>query len=220
MKIGLTLSEANYSNYPVWLKGQEDIDIIELSFEKYNTDDVAICDGIVFTGGVDIMPENPDYKNAPLYFNSIRDKFESEVLKLAIEHKKPILGICRGLQLINTFLGGDLNLDLDEKNLIHKRDTEDKMHQVFVDKNSVLFEIVGEEMGEVNSAHHQSINQLAKGLIISATSADGEIEAVELGHLSEQFLIAVQWHPERMINQNSPFTKNIREAFLKRINNN
>lgn len=220
MKIGITTSETSFANYPKWIKGDDDIEIIELSFEKYDILSSAKCDGIVLTGGVDVMPTNIDYENAPSQFYPLRDQFEKEILALALLEKKPILGICRGLQLINLYFGGDLILDLGGKNLTHKKGETDRIHSINICKNSKLFDIIGQEKGEVNSAHHQAINQLANCLNISAIDDGGIIEAVELNGEFNQFLVAVQWHPERMLDQNSPFTKNIRKAFLKAISNN
>ncbi len=220
MKIGITTSETSFANYPKWIKGDDDIEIIELSFEKYDIISSVKCDGIVLTGGVDVMPSNVDYENAPSQFYPVRDQFEKEILALALLEKKPILGICRGLQLINLYFGGDLILDLGEKNLTHKKGETDRIHTINIDKNSKLFDIIGQEKGEVNSAHHQAINHLANCLNISAIDDGGIIEAVELNGEFNQFLVAVQWHPERMLDQNSPFTKNIRKAFLKAISNN
>jgi putative glutamine amidotransferase len=215
MKIGITTSETSFANYPKWIKGDDDIEIIELSFEEKNIHSLAECDGLVLSGGVDIMHSNTDYENAPNQFYPKRDQFEKEILELALKEKMPILGICRGLQLINVYFGGDLTLDLAEKNFSHKKGELDKIHFVEVDKNSKLFQIIVQEKGEVNSAHHQAINQLANCLNITAISEDGVIEAVELKDINNPFLIAVQWHPERMLDQNSPFTKNIRGAFLE-----
>lgn len=215
MKIGITTSEISYANYPNWIKGVDEIEIIELSYEKYNLVSLAECDGVVLTGGVDIMPENTNYQNAPKLFYPKRDQFEKEILELALFEKKPILGICRGLQLINLYFGGDLILDLGKKNLAHKKGEVDKINIVNVNTNSLLYHIIGQEKGEVNSAHHQAINQLANCLNISAVSDDGVIEAIEYKDKMSDFMVAVQWHPERMQNQNSPFTKNIRKAFLE-----
>jgi putative glutamine amidotransferase len=215
VKIGITFSEANYANYPAWIKGDDAIEIIELSFEKNNIEELQNCYGIVLTGGVDIMPENTDYANAPKYFNPERDEFERKVFLKALDLKKPILGICRGLQVINVNLGGTLILDLGEiENEIHKRGLEDKIHQIFLDENSLLYDITKKTTGVVNSAHHQAVDYLGLGLKIVAKSQNGLVEAIELENPEDQFLLAVQWHPERMEDKNNPFTKNIREAFL------
>lgn len=221
MKIGITLSETNYANYPRWIKGDDDIDIVELSFTKNNVDDVNTCDGIVLTGGVDIKPENyTGYPNAPEVFNTIRDQFEMAVLARALELHKPVLGICRGLQLINVFKGGSLHLDNGAvKNAVHKKEINDKVHPVQIIKESQLYHIVNQGSGEVNSSHHQSINKLGAHLMAVAYSADGLIEAIESTHPEDAFLMAVQWHPERLPDQQSVFSKNIRDALIKHICN-
>jgi putative glutamine amidotransferase len=219
-RIGITFSESNYTNYPQWIKGNHSaIEIIELSYETQNLHDVTNCDAIVFTGGIDMDPiEKIEYANAPKEFNRARDLFELAVLEKALNERKPILGICRGLQLINVYFGGTLHLDNGEaKNKIHKRECEDKIHQIKVEKNSLFHSIVKQEFGVVNSAHHQSIDILGKGLKAVAHTEDGVIEVIESENPEEQFLIAVQWHPERMNDLESPFSKNIRKNLLEKI---
>ncbi|HQE34130.1 MAG TPA: gamma-glutamyl-gamma-aminobutyrate hydrolase family protein [Flavobacterium alvei] len=220
MKIGLTFSESNYANYPRWIKETDStIEIIELSYEVNNWQDVALCDAIIFTGGIDMDPiEKVAYANAPKEFNWVRDRFEMAVLAKALDKKKPILGICRGLQLINVYWGGSLHLDNgDAKNKIHRRESEDKIHRIQVEKDSLFYSIVQQEFGNVNSAHHQSIDVLGLGLKAVAHSEDGVIEVIESANPDEQFLLAVQWHPERMADLESPFSKNILRALLEKI---
>ena len=220
MKIGLTFSESNYANYPRWIKETDStIEIIELSYEVNNLQDVALCDAIIFTGGIDMDPiEKVAYSNAPKEFNLARDRFEMAVLSKALDEKKPILGICRGLQLINVYWGGSLHLDNGEdKNKIHRRESEDKIHHIQVEKDSLFYSIVQQEFGNVNSAHHQSIDVLGLGLKAVAHSEDGVIEVIESANPDEQFLLAVQWHPERMEDLESPFSKNILRALLEKI---
>ena len=220
MKIGLTFSESNYANYPRWIKETDStIEIIELSYEVNNWQDVALCDAIIFTGGIDMDPiEKVAYANAPTEFNLARDQFEIAILAKALDKKKPILGICRGLQLINVYWGGSLHLDNgDAKNKIHRRESEDKIHRIQVEKDSLFYSIVQQEFGNVNSAHHQSIDVLGLGLKAVAHSEDGVIEVIESANPDEQFLLAVQWHPERMADLESPFSKNILRALLEKI---
>ncbi len=220
MKIGLTFSESNYANYPRWIKETNStIEIIELSYEVNNLQDVALCDAIIFTGGIDMDPiKKVAYANAPKEFNLARDRFEMAVLAKALDEKKPILGICRGLQLINVYWGGSLHLDNGEdKNKIHRRESEDKIHRIQVEKDSLFYSIVQQEFGNVNSAHHQSIDVLGLGLKAVAHSEDGVIEVIESANPDEQFLLAVQWHPERMEDLESPFSKNILRALLEKI---
>ncbi|MBP6183113.1 gamma-glutamyl-gamma-aminobutyrate hydrolase family protein [Flavobacterium sp.] len=220
MKIGVTFSEINYINYPQWIKGNDStIEIIELSYETNNLQDVTNCDAVVFTGGIDMHPiEKIEYANAPKEFNLARDLFEMAVLEKALEARKPILGICRGLQLINVYKGGTLHLDNGEtKNKVHKKETEDKKHPIQVEKDSLFHSIVKQEFGEVNSSHHQSIDKLGSDLKAVAHTEDGVIEVIESKNPEEQFILAVQWHPERMSDLESPFSKNIRNALLEKI---
>ncbi len=223
LKIGITQSETNYANYPQWIKGQDDIDIIELSYDRNNFEDVALCDGVVLTGGIDSHPKfyladfDLNYPRAPKEFAIYRDEFELAVLDLAIQQKKPVLGICRGLQLINIFFGGTLLLDVGNNNIAThvKMNNIDKEHTVSVEKDSLFFDIVHQKEGIVNSAHHQAIDMLGKKLKAVAYSNDNLIEAIELKNADNAFLLAVQWHPERMSDPEHPFTKNIRKAFLE-----
>ncbi len=220
--IGITQTETNYANYPRWIKGQDDIEIIELSYDTHNVQDVALCDGIVLSGGIDSHPKfyledyTLDYPHAPHEFAISRDVFELAVLAQAVQQKKPILGICRGLQLINVFFKGTLHVDIGaENNLKHKKVSDlDKEHAIFVEKDSLFFNIVQQERGNVNSAHHQAIDVLGEQLRAVAYSDDHFIEAIELIDDKKPFFLAVQWHPERMIPRENPFTKNIRQAFL------
>jgi putative glutamine amidotransferase len=219
IKIGVTFSESNYSNYPLWIKGNDaTIEIIQLSYETNNLEDVNNCNAVVFTGGVDTDPiEKIEYANAPQKFNRTRDLFEIAVLEIALQQRKPILGICRGLQLINVFLGGTLHLDNGKaKNKIHRKEAEDKIHQIQVEKDSLFYSIVKKGFGDVNSAHHQSINKLGSGLKAVAHAADGVIEVIESENTREQFLLAVQWHPERMKDLESAFSANIRQALIEK----
>ena len=127
-----------------------------------------------------------------------------------------------GAGLINAFLGGTLHLDNgEEKNAIHKKENDtDKEHGVSVTKDSLLFSIVQSEQGVVNSAHHQSIDKLANGLKAVAISDDGVIEAIELVNPNQEFLLGVQWHPERMKDKDTnPFSFKIKEAFLANVKN-
>ncbi|HEY2720324.1 MAG TPA: gamma-glutamyl-gamma-aminobutyrate hydrolase family protein, partial [Chitinophagaceae bacterium] len=132
------------------------------------------------------------------------------------------LGICRGMQLINVIYKGTLiqNLDNDVLNKIH-RGEPDKSHPVNIKKDTLLYDISHEENGQINSAHHQAVETLGEGLIASAVSNEGIIEAIERKNkLNQPFLLAVQWHPERMFRfqlENTPLSKNLRERFIEEI---
>lgn len=221
IRIGITETATNYAFYPEWIKGaDENIEIIELSFTRGNTQDVSQCDGVVLSGGVDIHPGfhcsnySLHYPFAPDEFSVKRDEFELAVLEKALGLKIPVLGICRGLQLINSYFMGSLNLDNGELNATHKKETKDKKHSVHVEEGTLLYSIVKHKKGVINSAHHQSINKLGDGLKVSARAEDGIIEAIEYATLKNHFLLAVQWHPERIEDAENPFAQNIREAFL------
>src|SRR5947209_5004458 len=107
MKIGLTYtgSSEKHNNYVRWLMSGEDIEVIRLSVEDNNLDAAGDCDGLVLSGGVDIHPSfyggGMEYREMPAGWRKDRDEFEKAVLGLALELGKPVLGVCRGLQLIN-----------------------------------------------------------------------------------------------------------------------
>lgn len=224
MKIGLTVTENEQKHqlYIKWLRGNDNIDIIELT----DKDKVNNCDALVLSGGIDIHPE---FFNGALNYNNKpengwkkeRDLLEKSLLDAALQKSIPVLGICRGLQFINVHFGGTLVQDLgDDGNKIHKG-SPDKKHEVNVQKGTLLSEIISAEENEINSAHHQAIDQLGKGLKINCISKDGIIEGIEWSDpTNKPFLLAVQWHPERMSTfnlENSAASKGIRERFIEEI---
>src|SRR4029078_10435759 len=123
IRIGITYTESNYENYPKWIKGDnQSIQIIELHWKNYPLNElwrtIKTCNGIVLTGGVDVHPKfydnfNLDFNNK-YRFNEERDIFEMRVFETALSYNLPVLGICRGHQLINVALGGNLIQDLEE----------------------------------------------------------------------------------------------------------
>ncbi len=227
IRIGVTFSEARYENYPKWIKGDDaDIEIVELSWEKQNWDDIEDCDGIVLTGGVDTCPrfyesERTEYPNKPTEWNEARDEFEMHVFETALNFDHPVLAICRGLQLVNVSLGGDLVQDLEEagKNDHRRHGEVDGQHAVSISENTLLKEVAGSTSGNINSAHHQAVGRVSDELMVSAVSPDGVVEAIEWKvKEGEPWLLAVQWHPERMLDKESnPLSKNIREKFLEAV---
>ncbi|MBO9618204.1 MAG: gamma-glutamyl-gamma-aminobutyrate hydrolase family protein [Niabella sp.] len=228
MKIGLTYtgSEQKHNNYINWVKGADAIEVITLSVAQNNLNEVANCDGIVLSGGVDISPEyyqgDITYANAPEGFQKDRDDFETAVFAATQKNGIPVLGICRGMQLVNCIYGGSLEQDLGEKNTVHRvANNLDKVHGVTVVAGSLLYDITGSEHVAVNSAHHQALGRIGTNLRVTATSADGVAEALEWQDATyASFLLCVQWHPERMftfgLQDNSP-SKGLREKFLNAI---
>jgi len=227
IKIGLTVTEARHENYPQWIKGGDDnIEIIELSWTEQNWDEIEDCDGIVLTGGVDVCPEfydnaRTDYPNAPKEFIKNRDEFEMHVFETALNFEHPVLAICRGLQLVNVALGGTLIQDLQENGSNdHQRHGDvDTTHEVEIVDSTLLSDITHLQKGMVNSAHHQALDVVAEELIVNCYSPDKVIEGAEWKDKSgKSFLLAVQWHPERMQdNDSNPLSKNIREKFLDEV---
>jgi len=204
--------------YVNWLYGVEGIEVVELSAEKNNASELENCNGLVLSGGIDVHPSyynssKVDYPKAE-GFNEARDKFEKEAFDLAQKNQLPVLGVCRGLQLINCLMGGTLVQDLGELNKTHEGGP-DKIHEVKIDESSSLRGISGLARGSVNSSHHQAIDKLGSGLKINCKADDGIIEGIERADSSKPFLLAVQWHPERMEDQDSPLSKNIRDSFLE-----
>ena len=209
MKIGLTYTGTlwKHENYVRWIRNEDaDIEVVRLDAELGNLADVSECDGLVLSGGVDIDPELYDgpmeYVKAPAGgFQTERDLFEQAALQLAWEMGLPVLGVCRGLQLINVSCGGTLVQDMGERgDAVHENVTgTDKEHQVSLVSGSQLGKITGCSGGVVNSAHHQAIDQLGEGLRINCRAEDGTIEGIEWEvPEGKPWMLAVQWHPERM----------------------
>jgi putative glutamine amidotransferase len=222
LKIGIT-DCGKYDNYRRWIEAESGMEPVKLSMHLQNAADVEICDGILFSGGEDLHPVlygKPEYVEAFGLQEIIpeRDRFEYEVLEKTLTTGKPVLGICRGLQLINVFLGGTLLPDIPAifQSVGHgKKNGLDRTHQIQVEPGSLLHQICGQEQGIVNSAHHQSAERPADGLKITAVSEPGIVEAMEWRDPSEKpWLLMVQWHPERMSDLSSPFSAFVKNAFL------
>jgi len=190
-----------------------------LGIDRCIPDVVKRFDGFVFSGGDDIHPRF--YREKPISGAKLeispdeRTQFEIMLFKAAYRAKKPILAICGGEQLVNVALGGTLYQDI----LLQipgagehraSRKGEKVFHYVNVSEDSLLFRIVGAVRIRVRSAHHQSVKTMGRGLHLSAKSRDQVIEALELR--SNHFLVAVQWHPEKM--PHDQYTKKLFQAFI------
>jgi acyl-CoA reductase-like NAD-dependent aldehyde dehydrogenase/gamma-glutamyl-gamma-aminobutyrate hydrolase PuuD len=226
-RIGISYTELAFSNYWDWFTPRDlgdDLELVELSFVKNNSEDIVCCDGFVLPGGVDVHPSfyngNDSYPNKTEPLLPERDRFETMIYRYSQQHGLPLLGICRGLQLVNVLEGGTLVQDLGEANRQHRREQgHGKEHTINVDENSFLYELVGSTHGDVNSAHHQAISRLAKNISAVAWAEDGTIEAIEYKESNNKsFLLCVQWHPERMHEKESnPYSQKIKAAFLKAV---
>jgi len=226
--IGIT-DCVKYSNYDRWIQNEPGVEIIKLTCVENNFSDIEKCNGIMLTGGNDI---NPRLYNQPEYLaycnpgeiDESRDEFEWKVMQYTEEKQIPLLGICRGLQFVNVFFGGTLVPDIPAFGKFNHekfKDGNDRNHMVEIDTNSELYKITGQEKGKINSAHHQSTDMPGYGLVANALSPDGIIEGMERKEArGRSYLMLVQWHPERMADQDSIFAKNIKQSFLRAVRNN
>jgi putative glutamine amidotransferase len=229
-RIGISYTKTLFHNYWNWFTPRDlgdDIELVELSFEKNNTEDICKCDGFILTGGVDTHPSfyngKTVYDNLPSFFQVERDLFEERIYRYSQLKNLPLLGICRGMQLINVLQGGKLIQDLDNGNVRHKKEESDKEHAIVAENNSLLYKISGSLTGHVNSAHHQAIDPHAIGdnLMVNAYDDDDEkiIEGLEFRNKTgKAFMLCVQWHPERIRNkEENPFSENIKQSFLRSV---
>lgn len=165
-------------------------------------------DAVILTGGEDI---NPAYYNEKPHKNledlkEDRDVSDILLLKAALKEDYPILGTCRGMQLLNVVLGGSLYQDFPSEyisNVVHrdpKREIYIKHDSKIIDKDSKIYEILKVEDLKINSWHHQAVKRLGKGLKVTAVAPDGIIEAVELDE--KTFVVGVQYHPEQHVYAN------------------
>ncbi|CAK8162758.1 putative glutamine amidotransferase [Candidatus Xenohaliotis californiensis] len=163
---------------------------------------LEIADGIIFSGSdSNIRPET--YGEKPikkLLYNELRFNFESILMSEALKTNIPMLGICAGEQLMNVVCGGTLIQHIPEQipNALNHKSTDanraELVHNITIDKNTKLFEIIGETEIVVNSTHNQAVKTTGKNIKISATAKDGVHEAIE--HTNKEFCIGVEWHPE------------------------
>lgn len=182
----------------------------------------SICErlnGVVLTGGPDIDPHF--YGEEPLSglgeIDEAIDLTELAVAKIALKKDLPILGICRGLQVLNVSEGGTLYQDIPSQvkesiNHLQKKDKRVNTHNVHIDGNTVLHSIFKRKKIRVNSRHHQAIKDLASSLIATTWTQDGLIEAAE--NPSKSFVIGVQWHPEGTW-EKDPFSKKLFHSFIR-----
>ncbi len=159
-------------------------------------------DALVLAGGADIDPSRYGQQQAPetVGLTPVRDELEVALLTRAIERDMPVLGICRGLQILNIVRGGDLVQHLpavvgSNEHVRHPGVWEDNLHTVELSPGSRAAQAVGDERAEVYSHHHQAIGRLGDGLVVTGVCPDDNvIEAVELA--GSDYVLGVQWHPE------------------------
>lgn len=227
--IGLSYAPPDIPKYNKYVEALEhaakkldhEVEVINLSQAPEQIESV---DGILFTGGADV---DPKYYNKPELLplcndtpDEARDINELSFAKTADERNLPVLGICRGLQLLNVHYGGTLIADLEHNGLPShsKIDGHDRPHQVAIEPGTLLMRITRETDGGVASAHHQAIDTVAPGMQISSRSiGDNVIEAIEWKDPEKKpYFLAVQWHPERM-DLESPLSAPLFENFVENI---
>jgi len=164
---------------------------------------VSLCDGFLFTGGVDVDPVI--YGEERLAecgeIQRYRDEYELRLLPLVLEARKPSMFICRGAQVLNVALGGTLYQDIPsqyETDIPHRQrePRSEPSHEVEIMKGTPLYELVGRCRMTANSFHHQAIKKVGEGLSVMARADDGIIEA--LYGCGDTYIRAYQWHPERL----------------------
>ncbi|MGL4571078.1 MAG: gamma-glutamyl-gamma-aminobutyrate hydrolase family protein [Clostridium sp.] len=182
-------------------------------------DYATIIDGLILSGGHDINPlcynEEPSLQLGMVLPE--RDLFDISLVQEVERLNKPILGICRGNQILNICHGGSLYQDLSLTNssfIKHNQDAPEYegTHTVFIESHSNLRNIIGESI-LVNSYHHQCIDKLGSGFKVSALSRDGVIESIE--SISGSFKLGIQWHPEMMASRNT-LMKNLFDYFISK----
>lgn len=178
-----------------------------------------MVDGVLFGGGGDL---HGHWFGQPLHplarqIDPVRDAYEMALARVSAESGKPVLGICRGMQIVNVALGGTLWQDLSlmslsqEVNHFPQAPLWYGAHRVMLKEGSRVFAVFGSAELWVNSTHHQAVHRLGEGLAAAGVSEDGVTEALE--GRGDAFLMGVQWHPEKMT-EHAPVMKRLFDAFL------
>lgn len=206
--IGVTTSIRNaetmwfFIRLGIWLAGGRAVRITAQTQTRY-----LDCAGYVIAGGVDIDPSCYGEANTASYnMEPERDTLEKEIIKHAFQAKKPLMGICRGAQMINVVKGGNLYQDARDfyEYFVPANSVIGKIFSrrtIYITKDSVLLRACPKPKWLVNSLHHQAINRLGEGLAVTAEDDHGIVQAIENTVQADSYVLGVQWHPEFMLHR-------------------
>lgn len=196
--------------------------ILPIGIEEEVQQIAGFIDGLLLTGGGDIDPtlfgEEPHQRLGDV--EPARDTVELELFKEVLALNKPILGICRGLQIINIAAGGNMYQDIytqKEGELLQhsqKAPTFHASHFVQVEKGSLLESLAETTQIKVNSYHHQAVKDVPPPLKVSGVASDGVIEAIE--STTHRFVLGVQWHPEALVQKEDVVSRRIFDRFIEK----
>src|SRR5437867_3039704 len=212
--------------YLEWIGGVvTEVEVVLLSCVRQNLSDLDRCDSLVLTGGGDIHPKFYGREDAMQLVNGVnesRDEYEFALIRRALGSNLPILGICRGMQVFNVALGGTMIPDVQTagyRNHSKEKDsTIDPRHGVRIEEHTILHSIARTQRGEVNTNHHQAVDNLAHDLRVTAWSPDGLVEGLEWRDPDQKpFLQLVEWHPERMVDFENPLSRGLIERFVSEV---
>ena len=186
---------------------------VDLSDPEQAVQDALTCDGLLLPGGGDMDPKFYGQARIPACGepNLLRDAAEPLLLRAFLAADKPVLGICRGIQVMNAVLGGDLYQDIKPFEHLPHNDHWAKVHTVTVRRGTLLSRILGQDTVLVNSQHHQAVDRVAPGFTLAALSEDGIVEAIEKP--DARFCLGVQWHPE-WLSDADPAMQGLFDAFV------
>jgi len=217
----------SYERYGAWIKNADTtvvwVDMYHLTLDSAQKL-IKTCDGLLVTGGEDVNPEMHGQISELNRCGTIdyrRDTLEYMLLDYAFQHKMPVVGVCRGQQIINVFLGRNLYIDLPTdkpSNIYHRCKRSDTCkHSITIVSGSLLEEIGGVSSCEVNSSHHQAVDIPANNIKVMAYAPDSVFESIGwMDTTGNSFMLGVQFHPEHLDFEH-PLAGNIAKRFVKEI---
>jgi len=186
---------------------------------------VSICDALLISGGPDVNPSRYSYDSMAVVCekpDNYRDSLEFQSIEYAFNSKLPILGICRGQQILNVYFGGTLITDIPSQHpssVNHRIKNGKCYHSIDIKTESFLYEVYKTDTATVNSAHHQAVENLGNNLHIFAYSQDSIIESIGFGKgYYSTFFLGVQFHPEHLIGKE--ISNSIGRKFIASAKNN